>query len=134
MALRTVRAHVQAHRPAKAPDKLQPIAEKRIMLDDQGGITELDIIEPFACGCSRDQAIAFRCRDCGLLCCSSCPNAGHALTSTPYCGNCSRLIRHQDGRVERVPRRGYWRVRLKRFARDCLRGFLSMFIDREDRA
>ena len=134
MASRTVRAHVQAQRSSTDPNAIEPVIEKRVILDDQGGVLELDIIEQFACGCSREQPARCRCRGCGLLFCSSCPHIGHALTSIPYCGNCARVVRHRDGRLERVPRRGYWKLRVKRLAEACLGGFLSLFIEREDRS
>lgn len=130
---RTVRAHVRAHRPQHSSSTLIPVSEKRVILDDQGGVLEIDILEPFACDCPREQPEGFRCCSCGRLFCARCPNTGHTRTSTPLCGACSRLVVRLDGSVERVPRRGYWKRRVKRYAKACVKGFLSLFIEQEDR-
>jgi len=134
MPQRTVRAHVRAHRSSRDPNALDPVIEKRVILDDQGGVMELEIIEPFACDCPREQPAGGRCCSCLRLFCASCPNTGHTRASSPLCGPCSKLLVHRDGSIERVPRRGYWKRRFKRYARACSSGFLSLFIEREDRS
>ncbi|MCA9304676.1 MAG: hypothetical protein KC996_11195 [Phycisphaerales bacterium] len=131
---RTVRRIIQAERPPTGHGgALEHVAEKQILIDPDGGVTELEITQGYACGCSRDREIGLRCLACKRIHCSQCRNIGVTCSSDAYCGNCSRVVRHRDGSTERVPRRGYWKRRMKRYAKACVGGFLSLFIEREDR-
>lgn len=132
---RPIRRHIHADRPPSSrPGPLEPVRERRVVLHSDGAVEEYEIVEGFACSCPSDgRSAAGRCAGCHALFCDRCPNVSHTMESELRCGRCSRLVLHGDGRLQRLSKRDFWRLRVCRWTKALVWCIGSPFIDRGER-